>query len=68
MVKLSQRKKTGIKRRRKSNNKGRTERECKSAASGARQNKIWKRSGMQKKNIATDDQLQNKVWYPGRQG
>ena len=68
MVKVSQRKTTARKQRRRSSSKRRTERECKSVASGARQNKIWKPGGVQKKNIATDDQLQNKVWDPGRQG
>ena len=32
------------------------------------QYKVWNPGGVQKKNIAIDDQLQNKVWDPGRQG
>ena len=66
MVKVSQ-KKIAARKQRTSSNKRKKERECKSAASGARKNKIWKPGGMQKKNIAVDDQLQTKVWDPGRQ-
>ena len=68
MVKVSQRKTTEIKQRSRSHSKRKTKRECKSATSGVRQNKIWKPGEVQKKNIAVDDQLQNKVWDLGRQG
>ena len=56
MVKVSQ-KKIAATKQRSSSNKRKIERECKSAASGARQNKIWKPGEVQKKNIAEDDQL-----------
>ena len=67
MGKVSKRKILARKQR-SSNIKRKTKRECISVASGARQNKIWKLGGVQKKNVATDEQLQNKVWDPGRQG
>ena len=68
MVKVSQRKTSAREQRSKSNSRRNTKRECKSAASGARQNKIWKPGEVKKKNIAANDQLQNKVWDPGRRG
>ena len=65
MVRVSE-EKTAAKKQ-KSSSKIKIERGCKSAASGKLQHKVWKPRGMQKQNVATDNQLHNKVWDPSRQ-
>lgn len=64
MMKVSQRKTSA--RKRSSNSKMKTETDCESVASGARQHKIW-RPGEKQQTTDIDDELQNKVWDPGRQ-
>ena len=50
--------------RKRSSSKMKTETDCESAASGARQHKIW-RPGEKQKTVDIDDELHNKVWDPG---
>ena len=64
MMKLSQRKISA--RKKSSNNKRMTMKNCKSVASGARQHKIW-RPGEKQQTTEIDDKLENKVWDPGGQ-
>ena len=60
MMKVSWKRPAAVKQRR--SNKRKTE-DCKSAASGAKQHKVWK-PGEKQRAIAHED-LQNKVWDPG---
>ena len=66
-MKVSQ-KKAVTRNQRSSSSKRKKVTDCESLASGKMHHKIWKLGEVQKKNIAADDQLQNKVWDPGRQG
>lgn len=68
MVKTSQRKTT--ERKKKSDNKRMTVKDCKSRASGALQHKIWKPGRQQQMTTAVKQStntkgLQNKIWDPG---
>lgn len=64
-LKVSQRK-TSTRKRRRSSSKIKTKIGCESEASGARQHKIWG-PGEKKKTEDIDDELQNKMWDPGKQ-
>ena len=44
-----------------------TEIDCESVASGARQHKIWRPGEKQHTTAEIDDNLQNKMWDPGGQ-
>ena len=44
-----------------------TETDCESAASGARQHKIWRPGEKQRTTAKIDNELQNKMWDPGGQ-
>lgn len=61
MMKKSRKRPATMKQRR--SNKGKTTEDCKSAASGAMQHKVWK-PGARQRTIVHDD-LQNKVWNQG---
>ena len=68
MIKTSSRKTTERKKR--SDNKRMTVKDCKSRASGALQHKIWKPGGQQHlttaiKQLTSKEKLQNKIWDPG---
>ena len=66
MMKVSQRK-ISTRKRSSSSNKRKTKRDCESAASGARQHKLWKPGEKQQTLVDVDDNLQNKVWDLGGQ-
>ena len=66
MMKVSQRK-TSARKKSSSNNKMKTETDCESAASGARQHKIWRPGEKQQTTTEIDNKLQNKVQDPGGQ-
>ena len=58
---------TAARKQRNNSDKKKTVTNCEGIASGRMQHKVWKPGGVQKKNIATNDQLQNKVWDQGGQ-
>ena len=68
MIKKSQRK--TAERKKRSDNKRVTAKDCKSRASGALQHKIWKPGRQQQmttvvKQLTSTERLQNKIWDPG---
>lgn len=63
MVKES-RKRPAVMKQKRSRKKKTTE-DCKSAASGAMQHKVWRPGEEQQTKAAANDDLQHKVWDPG---
>jgi len=56
-----------VKQKRRSNrsNKMKTTEDCKSAASGAKQHKVWRPGEEQQTEAAANRKLQHKIWDPG---
>ncbi len=66
MLKGSQRKTSARKRSSRSSSKGKTVEDCESAASGAKQHKVWRPGEEQQTKAAANGNFQHKVWDPGR--
>jgi len=65
MLKGSQRKTSARKRSSRGSSKRKTAEDCESAASGAKQHKVWRPGEEEQTKTAANGNLQHKVWDPG---